>query len=269
MDEKQALKSFYEQCGEKYPEEDIVYQTLRGRIRKQFILKHLRQFTGSLLEIGANRGMYLQAYDGGDRYGIDLSSSALKHAHGTKPMYLACCDAENLCLVSASVDNVLCSEVLEHCLNPQLIFDGMASVLKPGGMALLTTPNYTRKRPVYMPLGTLTDFDIDCDCGDHYFHTAYKPAELIEMAVKSGLTVIETGTLEKEVKYATKIPVILLLTCRSLNKLIRSKRFEQWNESFFQTFTNRIYDTLHFFKLNGLLNKMVPEGVRSYILMQK
>ncbi len=269
MDEKTALKKFYEQCGEKYPEEEIVYQTLRGRLRKRFVLKYLKSFKGSLLEIGTNRGMYLQNYDNGPRFGIDLSFSVLKQAHREKPVNLAVSDAEKLCISKNSIDHVLCSEVLEHCLNPQEIFNGIATVLKPGGVALLTTPNFNRTRPTYMAVGSLTTYDVDCEYGDSYFHTAYKPYELVEMAEKEGLKALKVGTLEKEVKYATKLPVILLLSCRILNKYIKSEAFAIWNESFFHRFTNFIYNVTHFLYLDRLLVMIIPNGVRSFIVMQK
>jgi len=269
MHEKTALKDFYEQCGEKYPEEDIVYKTLRGKLRKEFVISRLKEFKGSLLEIGCNRGMYLQAFNGGERYGIDLSFNVLRHAHREKVKLFAVADAERLCFKQASFDNVLCSEVLEHCLHPQEIFNEIATVLKKNGYALLTTPNYNKKRSEYIELGTLKSFSIDCDCGNFYFHTAYKPDELVEMAKKAGLEVVETGTLEKEVKYAAKIPAALLLFGRLMNRFLRSKKFELINEAFFQVFTNWIYYICHITRLEKILLKLIPEGVRSYIVMKK
>jgi len=269
MDEKAALKDFYEQCGEKYPEEELVYKTLRGKLRKKFVLQQLGEFQGSLLEIGCNRGMYLREYNGGDSYGVDLSLNVLRHAHKDKVIRFAVADAEQLCFKNDSFDHVLCSEVLEHCLHPQEIFNGIAAVLKINGCALLTTPNYSKKKHDYIELGSLKSFNIDCDCGDFYFHTAYKPGELESMAKKAGLKVVKSGTLEKEIKYAAKIPAAVLLFVRLINKVFRSKKIERMNEAFFQVFTNWIYNICHVTGIEKLLLKCVPEGVRSYILMEK
>ena len=269
MDEKAALKDFYEQCGEKYPEEELVYKTLRGKLRKKFILQRLSEFQGSLLEIGCNRGMYLQEYNGGDCFGIDLSASVLRQAHREKAIHLAVADAEQLCFKNACFNHVLCSEVLEHCLHPQEIFSGIAAVLKQNGSALLTTPNYSKKKHEYIELGSLKSFNIDCDCGNFYYHTAYKPGELEIMAKTAGLKVLETGTLEKEVKYAAKIPAAVLLFVRLINKVFRSKKIDQMNEAFFQVFTNWIYYICHITRLEKILLKLIPEGVRSYIVMKK
>ncbi|MFQ5825309.1 MAG: methyltransferase domain-containing protein, partial [bacterium] len=117
---KQALKTFYEEVGQKYPEEEEVYRTLRGKLRRNFVLSYLRRFSGSLLDIGCNRGMYLEVYNCGPCFGVDLSFNVLKKAHNNKPKHLVVADAECLqCFKLECFDNVLCSEVLEHCLNPQ------------------------------------------------------------------------------------------------------------------------------------------------------
>ena len=267
---KLALKHFYEDVGECYPEEDEVYNTLRGILRKKFVLSYLEQFKGRLLEIGCNRGMYLQAYQNGESYGVDLSSSVLKKAHTGKKLHLAVADAERLkCFKPNSFDHVLCSEVLEHCLHPDLIFEGIHDTLKPGGIALLTTPNYTGKRPIWMGLGTLKHFDIEYEEGEEYFHTAYKPKELEEFAHAHNLQVVESGTLEKDIKYAAKIPAAILLTGRLINRIFKSEKLDKLNESFFNKLTIWIYQFAHFTRLDKILLKLFPVGVRSYIVMQK
>ncbi len=265
-----ALKDFYEQVGEKYPEEQEVYRTLRGKLRKAFVLSHLACFHGSLLDVGCNRGMYLKEYHGGPRFGVDLSRSALQHIAAKSSIHTAVADAERLqCFQAASFDHVLCSEVLEHCLHPEAVFQSIVHVLRPNGTALLTTPNYRRSRPLWIGLGVLRDYGIDSDCEEGYFHTAYRPEELIDLAEHAGLSVVGSGTLEKEVKYAAKIPAAILLLGRLLNKLLRWKKLEQANEAFFHKLTLWIYYFCRFTQLERLLLPFVREGVRSYILVQK
>jgi SAM-dependent methyltransferase len=48
-------------------------------------------------------------------------------------------DAHHLPFPSASFDVILCTEVLEHCLQPQSVIDEFYRVLKPNGVLLLTT----------------------------------------------------------------------------------------------------------------------------------
>ncbi len=269
MKKRRSLKKFYEQVGEKYPEEEQVYTTLRGMLRKRFILSKLSGFTGSLLDIGCNRGMYLSLYNGGAKFGIDVSHNVLKKARAGATHY-AVADAEFMtCFRPDSFDNILCSEVLEHCLNPGAVFDGIARVLSPNGYALLTTPNYGKKRPQWIGLGPLERYKVESDCKNGYYHTAFRPSELAELARQAGLVVLDSGTLEKDVKYATKIPVIGLLSGRVVNRLLNSRTFERWNERFFEKSSILIYRICKTTGLDKILLTVVPFGVRSYIVMQK
>ncbi len=214
--------------------------------------------------------MYLAAYQGGARFGLDISLSALKQTPGSLASHLIQGDAERLaCFRAGSFDHLLCSEVLEHCLQPRAIFAGIAHVLKAGGTALLTTPNYRGERPEWIELGVLEEYGVECDCGEGYYHTAYRPEELIEMAAAGGLEVIEAGTLEKEVKYAAKLPAALLLFVRLINRLLRSERLGRANEAFFHSFTLAVYHFCRLTRLEKLLLPLVREGVRSYIIMKK
>ena len=267
---KKTLKIFYEEVGEKYPEEKIVYRTLRGRLRKGFIINRLQKFNGSLLDIGCNTGMYLDAYKGGDRYGVDLSLNVLIKNQKTNLKYLTVADAEQLqCFKPGAFDNVLCSEVLEHCLNPAAVFKSIFHVLKTNGFALLTTPNYRRFRPEWIGLGSLPQYGISINCEDGYFHTAYRPEQLAGFAKNAGLKIIELGTLEKEVKYAAKIPAAIFIFGNFLNILFKSQEFYRLNKEFFIKLTMLVYKVCQITGLEKILLRFVDEGVRSYILMKK
>lgn len=50
------------------------------------------------------------------------------------------CPAEALAFEDASVDGVVCFEVIEHVLDPDAVIGEIARVLKPGGTALVTVP---------------------------------------------------------------------------------------------------------------------------------
>ena len=267
--EKEHLKNFYEQVGGKYPEEEKVYRTLRGQLRKKFVLSHLNQFKGKLLDVGCNHGMYLQHYQGGPRFGVDLSHSVLKKAPKTAALFLAVGDAERLCYQENTFDAVLCSEVIEHCLDPLAVFQGIAYVLRPGGKALVTTPNYRNKRTDWIDMGELRHYDVHSECDDTYFHTAYRPEELAELAASVHLKIKKLGTLEKEIKYTAKIPVLFLLAGRFFNRIFRSSRLDQLNQKLFDQMTIGIYNVCCITGLDRLLLKLVKEGVRTYILVTK
>lgn len=269
MDDKRALKKFYDKVGELYPEEETVYHTLRGILRKKFVLAWLAKQSGSLLEIGTNRGMYLQHYNGA-RFGVDLSQSVLRHAHRQKPVHYIVADAERLhCFKPGSFDRVLCSEMIEHVFHPQPVFNSIAHVLRPGGRALLTTPNYRGERPTWVDMGVMIGYGVEGAWDEKYFHTAYRPEELETMARAAGLEVLRVGTLEKDVKYAAKIPAAILLLGRRINRLLKSDNFGQWNEDFFQKLSLFFYYAAHYTLLEKLLLLFVKEGVRSFIIMEK
>ena len=269
-DEKKKLKQFYDQVGEHYPEEETVYNKLRGLLRKKFVLEWLEKQSGSLLEIGTNRGMYLQHYDGGQRFGIDLSQPVLKQAHREKPVHYAVADAERLyCFKADSVDRVLCSEVIEHCFNPQEIFRSIEHVLKPGGTALITTPNYKGERPTWVELGSMLGYGVTGAWQEKYFHTAYHPDELAEFAKTAGLEVAQVGTLEKEIKYIGKIPAVILHAGRAVNKIIRSPKFGQWNEDFFHHLCLLLYRLTRGTALERFFLSRIKTGARTFIIVRK
>ncbi len=268
--DKKALKQFYTELGEQYPEEKEVYQTLRGMLRRTFVLGVISGWEGSLLDVGCNRGMYLDAYEGGRRFGADISLPALERARRNKPVHYIVADAENLtCFRRESFDHVLCTEVIEHCMEPSGIFQGISHVLKSGGVALVTSPNYRGVRPEWTPVGSLARYLHDTKKMESYYHSAYRPEELEGLAGGAGLEVIGSGTTEKEIKYASKVPAVFLLAGRGINRIFKSEAFERRNERFFQQFTIWIQKVSHRTGLESVLLRFVREGVRSYILMKK
>ncbi len=159
--------------------------------------------------------------------------------------------------------------MLEHCLNPLAVFKSISHILKPTGYALLTTPNYRRYRPEWIGLGRLPQYGISIDCEDGYFHTAYRPEQLVEFAKQAGLKIVEVGTLEKEVKYAAKIPAAIFLFGNFVNRFLHSEKFDRINKKLFDDLTLFIYDVCRVTKLEKILLKIFTDGVRSYILMKK
>ncbi|OPZ68834.1 MAG: hypothetical protein BWY83_02180 [bacterium ADurb.Bin478] len=159
--------------------------------------------------------------------------------------------------------------MLEHCLNPSAVFAGIAHVLKPGGRALITTPNYKGEKPAWVQVGCLSDYGVHGDADGRYFHTAFRPQELRELALAAGLVPVESGTLEKEVKYAAKLPAALLLIGRLLNRLLRSKKFEAWLLQWFNRLSLQIYVFCRITGLQPLLVRWIDEGVRSYVWVEK
>lgn len=266
---------FYEEVGAKYPEEDIVYRGLRGRLRKEFVLSFLEGIRGSILDIGCNTGMYLKYVRSETAVGVDLSTSALSRARDrcsisderTRYHFIAG-DIRRLdFLRGTGFDFILCSEVLEHVTEPAAVFEGIERLLKPGGRALITTPNYREEKPTWVRMSLLKSYGVE---GEYYYHTAYRPEELQKMCAEAGLNCMECGTLEWEVKYAAKVPALVFMAVRWFNrKTMKSAKFDERNQRIYDSFTLFCYQLGQLSRLEGLIRPFIKEGVRSYILMGK
>lgn len=266
------FREFYETVGEYYPEEELVYASLRGIVRRKFVLSYLREFRGTFLDLGCNRGYYLTQYKNGQAIGADLAFSVLKRAKARAPdIFWVQADAQKLSFLQPNcVDSILCSEVIEHVANPQAVISGCFRILKPDGKLLVTTPNYTKEKPTWIEVGEMKSYGIASVNNDRYFHTAFRPEELADMAQKANFPIYQVGTFEKEVKYATRIPVLFFYCFNFLNsKIVRSNRFDKLNHEMLNLSSLTIYKICHAFGLNGVLCTLFNEGVRSYLYAQK
>ena len=95
---------------------------------------------GTALDVGAGEGWataYLRKL-GFDAVGVERSPDVA--ARAAEGMVMVG-NAQDLPMEDASQDFVLCNSILEHVLDPDVVMDEIARVLKPGGTAVLTTTN--------------------------------------------------------------------------------------------------------------------------------
>jgi len=263
---------FYEELGRKYPEESIVYGSLRGTLRRRFVIEKLNAMKGFLLDAGCNVGTYCVEYHRGKVIGVDIAHSVLKKAKERVPHGLFLVgDLENLNFIKDKrIDNILCTEVLEHLLSPESAVREFYRILADTGRLLLTTPNYKRRPTKCVKLGLLKSYGIQGPGDEEYLHTAFKPSELVGMVKAAGFEVEEFGTLEKPVKYCAKFPLVVFLIVKLVNRLmIRSERLDLVNEKLFNRLSMVVYRTLAFLGLIRFLDRFVKEGVRSYVVARK
>jgi SAM-dependent methyltransferase len=100
-----------------------------------------RAVAGPILDVGTGVGGNLDLLAVvATSYGVELSASAARLAvrHGT----VVVGDGARLPFAAATFGAVVCTEVLEHVDDPAATFAEMARVLRPGGLAYVTTPNY-------------------------------------------------------------------------------------------------------------------------------
>jgi ubiquinone/menaquinone biosynthesis C-methylase UbiE len=111
-----------------------------------------------VMELGCGSGdglfdMYDMSSDieGIQWFGLDLNYSQISDGmrrsrfrvseRNMQSINFLAADLINLPLADASLDMLLCCEVVEHLPDPQIALAEMARILKPGGYAFITTPN--------------------------------------------------------------------------------------------------------------------------------
>ncbi|HSW47134.1 MAG TPA: class I SAM-dependent methyltransferase [Phycisphaerae bacterium] len=97
-----------------------------------------------ILEVGCGGGHVLRMFSHCDLTGIDVSGEMLAKARRN----LAGCrvnllkgQMHELDLPAGGFDTIICTEVLEHVVDPEGILEQIGRLLRPGGVAVVTFPN--------------------------------------------------------------------------------------------------------------------------------
>lgn len=86
----------------------------------------------TVLDVGGAAGIRYRRFVASEQYWtLDVQSK-------NRPSVVA--DAHHLPVIDASVDLVLCLQVLEHCVRPDAVLRELFRVLAPGGRLILSTP---------------------------------------------------------------------------------------------------------------------------------
>lgn len=105
----------------------------------RFISPSLRAMEGDVLDVGCGEMPFRYAVPAAVRYtGIDVPE-AISFGMGEHADIVPF-DGRCIPFADNSFDHVLCTEVLEHCLDPQALVDEMLRVLRPGGEMVATIP---------------------------------------------------------------------------------------------------------------------------------
>ena len=91
------------------------------------------ELSGELLDVGCGRQPYADYFKHVHR----MRACDFNAARGNVDF---ACPADQIPLPDASLDSILCTEVLEHVPDPPAVWREFARVLKPGGKVLLATP---------------------------------------------------------------------------------------------------------------------------------
>lgn len=101
--------------------------------------------TRDTLDLGCGAGNLIERLDGGRLVGVDLSETMLNQARrrlAARPaVEFVKANAEALPFPEGSFGRVVCSEVLEHVLDPRMVVAEIRRVCLPGARVVFTVPN--------------------------------------------------------------------------------------------------------------------------------
>jgi SAM-dependent methyltransferase len=110
----------------------LVNENLRGIVERNFIFNCKVNKYSNVLDVGCGLKPYSYILPEARWFGIDVYDG---------PKVDLVIDGTNKWdIPNDEFDAVLCTEVLEHAISPQLVIQEIWRVLKPGGFAIVTTP---------------------------------------------------------------------------------------------------------------------------------
>lgn len=163
------------------------------RIIEQKRLAIIREMVGEcvgreLAEIGSGGGHVLRMFPRARITAIDVSDvfldTAKKNLAGYDAKFIKG-EVDKLDLPDASFDRIICTEVLEHTLDPEAILRTISRLLRPSGIAVITVPNdplidglksFVKKTPVGWVLGNRIQWG-----GDIYHLHKWTPDEFFRI----------------------------------------------------------------------------------------
>lgn len=271
---RDRFREFYERAGTYYPEDALTYSSISGLLRKKWIERKIESLpAGNLLDCGCNVGRLSAQWRKGVVFGIDIARTVLKKGKKLFPeTNFIHGDLRAIEFIKpGSIDNTIACEVIEHLDKPLIFLQGLYTIMKKGGLVLITAPGYSYFRPNLEPLGVLRSYGIQQGTdGDFYLHTAYKPHELKHMAEQTGFEITETGSFEFEMRGWTKpLTIVEHWFWQFGKKFFSDSRFNILAMHFFESIKINLYYILETFSFSKLLRKFFKEGRRSYIIAKK
>ncbi len=143
----------------------------------------------SVLEVGCGGGQVLRLFPHANLTGVDVSAKMLSKARQNLRGYrveLLKGELDDLNLPAHSFDTVICSEVLEHAVNPEAVLRGIQRLLRPAGRVVITFPNDYLVNKIKSVIRTcrltiLPPFRRISRGGDHYLLHVWRVREMREM----------------------------------------------------------------------------------------
>lgn len=111
---------------------------LARRALKAEMVRMARDTTGVVVDVGCGTAPYRSLFADAIYIGVEVAThSKYGSAKGGADAFY---DGKHLPFADASVDHVLCNQVLEHVFDPSPFLQEIYRVLRPGGRLMITTP---------------------------------------------------------------------------------------------------------------------------------
>lgn len=119
--------------------------------------RNANYLNGITLDFGCGHKPYEHLFSVDKYIGTDIEISGHDHANSKVDVYY---NGNTIPFEDNYFDSILCSEVLEHLFDPELIISELYRVLKPGGVAIFTTPFVFEEHEVPYDYGRYSSFGI-------------------------------------------------------------------------------------------------------------
>jgi 2-polyprenyl-3-methyl-5-hydroxy-6-metoxy-1,4-benzoquinol methylase len=175
------------QFAEHYNQDALVYGVSSTRKKKIFEMIDLHGGPVDILDIGCGIGLLGKELrsKGNKVFGVDISVFSIEKAKKNLDAAFVC-DIQNdkLPFPEGAFDEVLFTEVIEHLPFPEKTMAEISRVLKPGGFAVITTPNFlVWSNRIHMLFGRFEYTDTGfLDRGHVHFFTMRSMIRAIEEA---------------------------------------------------------------------------------------
>ncbi len=183
--------SWWEPDGDFRPLHDL------NPLRLKFIAEHCALNGARVADVGCGAGILSEglAKAGAEVTGIDLADAALAagRAHAEQqelPIDYRRLSAEQLAAEAPESFDLVCSlEMLEHVPDPASVIVACASLLKPGGVLIMSTINRTKAAFAQAVIGAEYMLGL-LPKGTHIYRDFIRPSELDRASRAAGLSLI-------------------------------------------------------------------------------
>jgi ubiquinone/menaquinone biosynthesis C-methylase UbiE len=192
-----SLKQFYENLADKPDIEHYVKPT--GIYRKKIVIKMLSPEKNDLIcDLGCGDGTLSVTFIRKVKsiVGVDFSKKRLKRAK-EKGLTTVNADVQSTPFKDKSFDKIICSEVIEHVLNPEDLIREISRLLKNEGVAVVSIPldEKIKKTILDLPMEDIEKLDFDIIKNKHLIEhchiNSFSEKQIKTVFEKNGFEIIK------------------------------------------------------------------------------